>query len=75
MNAALANPDVSSWDTSQVTTMAGLFWGADAANPDVSAWDTSNILSFKYFFATQRPAMPDTLQLEHIEGRHDGIHV
>jgi len=41
--AALANPDVSNWDTSTVNNMAGLFRNAPMANPDIGGWDTGAV--------------------------------
>jgi len=44
-NAEKADPDVSNWDTSQVTNMQGVFAQTLVANPDVSGWDTSYLIS------------------------------
>ena len=41
--AISANPDVSKWNTSNVTSMNNMFNGATSANPDVSGWDTSKV--------------------------------
>ena len=37
--AATFNDDISSWDTSSATTMAYMFYNAEAFNQDISAWD------------------------------------
>ena len=37
------NGDISSWDTSNVTDMKGMFSGATAFNQDIGSWDTSNV--------------------------------
>ena len=31
-------------NTSNVTYMSNMFYGASSANPDVSKWDTSNVI-------------------------------
>lgn len=42
------NQDISQWDTSQVTTMAGMF--ADSSfNQDISQWDTSSLIKCNDF--------------------------
>jgi len=41
--AALANPDVTNWDTSLVTDMRHLFNGVVLSDPDVSGWDISSV--------------------------------
>jgi len=35
--------DISNWDTSQVTNMAGMFYGAATFNLNIGAWDTSQV--------------------------------
>jgi len=35
--------DISSWDTSSVTSLSCMFDGAKAFTGDISSWDTSNI--------------------------------
>ena len=42
-NMQTFNDDISRWDTSNVTTMYGMFWVAHAFNRDLSRWDTSNV--------------------------------
>ena len=37
------------WDTSQVTTMNGMFWGEDAFNHHL-VWDTSRVKSMRFMF-------------------------
>ena len=56
---ALANPDVSGWDMSSVTTARAMFYNAASANPDVSGWDTSNIANLEFTFAIAPMANPD----------------
>ena len=41
--AKWVNPDVSKWNTSNVTNMSYMFTGATKANPDVSNWEVSCI--------------------------------
>ena len=38
------------WDTSNVTTMTGMFWNAHAFNGDLSRWDTSNVTDMDNMF-------------------------
>ena len=53
------NQSIGSWDVSNVTNMAGMFWsplgmGASAPNPfnqDISAWDVSNVTNMWVMFA------------------------
>ena len=57
------NSDISNWDTSNVTTMEGIFYDADAFNQDISqkevtvngvtytAWDTSNVTNMINMFS------------------------
>ena len=44
------NQDIGKWDTSQVTTMWGMFWGAAAFNRDIGQWDTSKVTSMAKMF-------------------------
>jgi surface protein len=50
LNAALINPDVSSWDVSHITDMYGMFQSARAFNHDVSSWDVSHVTNMSYMF-------------------------
>ena len=45
------NQDISTWDTSNVTTMEGLFGGCLTFNQDISFWDTSNVTNMEDMFA------------------------
>ena len=49
--ATNANPDVSKWNTSNVTDMDCMFCEATNANPDVSKWDTSNVNLWNTLFS------------------------
>ncbi len=42
--------NLSSWDVSNVTTMADMFHGANAFNQDISGWDVSNVENMKGMF-------------------------
>ena len=44
------NDDISRWDTSNVTTMKGMFYIAYAFNGDLSRWDTSNVTTIEGMF-------------------------
>lgn len=44
------NEDIGYWDTSSVTSMEGVFWGAELFNQDISGWNTSNVTSMRYMF-------------------------
>ena len=41
---------ISTWNTSQVTNMAGLFQHAYGFNEDISNWDVSNVTDMSYMF-------------------------
>ncbi|MDO4909198.1 MAG: BspA family leucine-rich repeat surface protein [Corynebacterium sp.] len=53
------NPDVSTWDTSNVTNMSGMFNSAANANPDVSKWDTSKVTNMDSMFVDADSADPN----------------
>jgi surface protein len=44
------NQDIGSWDTSNATTMAGMFSQASDFNQDIGAWDTSNVTTMAGMF-------------------------
>ena len=44
------NGNISTWDTSSATTMAGMFDGASAFNGDLSEWDTSSATTMAGMF-------------------------
>ena len=44
------NQNISSWDTSSVTNMGGMFGEATAFNQDIGTWDTSSVLSMSQMF-------------------------
>ena len=52
------NADISAWDTSQVTSMHGMFYAASAFNQDIAfnpttpSWDTSQVTSMHGMFNT-----------------------
>ena len=44
------NEDISSWDTSKVTNMSGMFYLAQNFNLPINSWDTSNVTGMNYMF-------------------------
>jgi surface protein len=55
----VANPDVSGFDTSQVTNMYAMFYNCQVANPDVSNFNTSQVTDMGYMFLNCYEANPD----------------
>ena len=51
---------VSGGDTSNVTSMYSMFYGATVADPDTSSWDTSNVTNMSFMFRGATSADPDT---------------
>ena len=48
------NQDISSWDTSNMTTMNAMFDLAQAFNQDISSWDTSSVTNMSWMFHMAR---------------------
>jgi surface protein len=48
--AALFNDDISSWDTSGISTMEGMFFNAASFNQPINAWNTINVSDMSYMF-------------------------
>ena len=44
------NGDISKWNTSNVTDMEGMFWGADSFNQNINNWDVSNVTDMSKMF-------------------------
>jgi surface protein len=59
-SASLANPDVSNWNVSNVTSMLAMFFGASSANPDTTNWNVSNVTNMDSMFRDSTSANPDT---------------
>jgi len=45
------NGDISTWDTSNVSDMRVMFWGASSFNQDIGSWDTSNVTNMTSMFS------------------------
>ena len=43
--------DLTSWDVSNVTSMAGMFHRASSFNHDISVWNVSNVTNMYMMFA------------------------
>jgi len=48
-NATSLNQDISSWDTSNVTTMAHMFANSTSFNQDLSSWSVTNVTDHTNF--------------------------
>ena len=44
------NADISGWNTSSVTDMQYMFYGATSFNQNISGWDTSSVTNMGYMF-------------------------
>ena len=42
---------IANWDTSQVTSMSGLFRSQSSCNPEISNWPTGNVTDMSFMFA------------------------
>lgn len=45
------NADISHWDTSNVTNMASMFYGATSFNQPIGHWDTSQVANMRGMFS------------------------
>ena len=50
-SASAFNANISSWDTSSVTTMRYMFSEAAAFNADITSWDTSSATNLNWMFS------------------------
>ena len=59
-------PDISKWDTSNVTNMSGIFYECNSLSslPDISKWDTSNVtdISCIFYGCNSLLSLPDIRQ-------------
>ena len=46
-------PDISKWNTNNVTNMSGIFKGCSSLSslPDISKWNTNNITDMRFMFS------------------------
>ena len=51
-NSLQALPDISKWDTKNITNMNSMFnWCSSLQSlPDISKWDTKNVTNMSYMF-------------------------
>ena len=49
-NTTFNDPDIATWDTSNVTSMSRMFRGATSFNQDISNWNTGNVTSMNTMF-------------------------
>lgn len=47
---AINDPDISKWDTSNVTSMRAMFWEADAFNQPINDWNVSKVATMESMF-------------------------
>jgi surface protein len=47
------NPNIAHWDTSNVTNMRSMFWGATVFNQSIGEWDVSNVTDMQFMFSKQ----------------------
>ena len=50
--AILFNGDISNWDVSSVSEMAGMFMKATSFNCDISKWDVSTVVAMDDMFVS-----------------------
>ena len=50
INTYTVHPEIGNWDTSNVTNMSLMFYGASKFNQDIGSWDTSNVTTMNGMF-------------------------
>jgi len=82
------NADLSSWDVSSVTSMAGIFKNCVKFNSDISGWNTDNVqiademfvgassfnYTIKYWYGVSN-ALWNAIDYNQIEYTDDGSHL
>ena len=48
--AGQSTASLNTWDTSNVTSIYGMFWRAGSFNQDIGEWDVSNVANFGSMF-------------------------